>query len=253
MTRWPKVSAGGRQTAFAIAALCVLVAAVYYPVSHFGFINLDDNLYVYENEQVTKGLSFSFLRWAFTTYLCGNWNPLTWISHTLDVSVFGVDAGWHHLINVIFHLANSLLVFAVFRRMTGRHWASLVVAALFAVHPAHVESVAWVSERKDVLSTLFWLLTMLAYISYVRRRHWAIYVLTLLLFGLGLMAKPMLVTLPCALLLCDFWPQGRLRTAKDGIWLVVEKLPMFAMSAALSVVTIFAQRSQGAVQSLEAL
>ena len=251
MTRM--VSPGVKKTAFAVAAICLLTAAVYYPVANCGFINLDDNLYVYGNEHVTQGLSLSFVRWAFTAFWTGNWHPLTWLSHALDVSLFGVEAGPHHLVNVAFHLINSLLVFAVFRRMAGRHWASLVVAALFAVHPAHVESVAWISERKDVLSTLFWLLTMLAYVSYTRKRHWTVYVLTLVPFGLGLLAKPMLVTLPCVLLLCDYWPLGRLRTAKDGMWLVTEKLPMFAMSAALSVVTFFAQRSQGAVQSLEAL
>jgi Flp pilus assembly protein TadD len=253
MKRPPVFSAGAKKTAFGIAALCLLIAAIYYPVAHFGFINLDDNLYVYGNDQVTKGLSLSFVRWAFTSFWCGNWHPLTWLSHGLDVSLFGVEPGPHHLVNVVFHLANSLLVFFVFRRMTGRHWASLVVAALFAVHPAHVESVAWVSERKDVLSTLFWLLTMLAYIAYVRRPRWTIYVLVLLLFGLGLMAKPMLVTLPCVLLLCDFWPLGRFRTNRNMITAVVEKLPMFAMSAALSLVTYIAQHSQGAVQSLDAL
>ncbi|HYJ92590.1 MAG TPA: tetratricopeptide repeat protein, partial [Pyrinomonadaceae bacterium] len=208
------------------------------------------------------------------------------ISHAVDVSLFGMNAGAHHLLNVLLHLINSLLVFAVFRKMTGRLWASLIIAALFAVHPTHVESVAWIAERKDVLSAMFWLLTMWVYVRFVRKsdaekekrreggrktviageniKGWtnsfstfllfsASYLIVVVLFALGLMAKPMLVTLPCVLLLCDLWPLGRLRNVKDALPLIVEKLPLFAISIASSVVTFFAQHSQGAVQSLDAL
>ena len=250
-----------------VASLGLLVIIIYAQTTKFDFINLDDNLYVYANPVLQGGLNLDSLKWAFTSYWSANWHPLTWISHGLDISLFGMSPGSHHAVNVIFHLVNSILVFIVFRRMTGREWLSIVVAALFAVHPAHVESVAWISERKDVLSTLFWLLTMLAYVTFVTEsnstneissprsdifsssRYWLI----VLLFALGLMAKPMLVTLPFVLLLCDLWPLDRLRSTKD-IWpRILEKIPLFVLSAASCVITFWAQRSIGAVETLNLL
>jgi tetratricopeptide (TPR) repeat protein len=256
---------------FAISGLCLLVAAIFSQAVRFDFINLDDNIYVYGNSAISGGLNLDVIRWAFTNFWSANWHPLTWISHALDVSLFGMNPSMHHLVNIIFHAANSILAFIVFRKMTGRDWESLAVAALFAVHPTHVESVAWIAERKDVLSTFFWLLTMWAYVRFTRTRSREeedeassknddadrlisfSYFLVIVLFALGLMAKPMLVTLPFALLLCDFWPLGRLRSWKDLLRLIVEKIPLFILSAAASIVTFFAQRSVSAVVPLDAL
>jgi len=247
-----------------IVALGLLVAVIYFQTTGFDFINLDDNLYVYDNPALRDGFSWPAITWAFTSFWSANWHPLTWLSHLTDIQLFGLNPGMHHGINVIIHLVNTLLAFAVFRLMAGRLWESFVVAALFAVHPTHVESVAWVAERKDVLSTLFWLLTMWAYVRYVKagteantRSTSALlssnYLFVVVFFALGLMAKPMLVTLPFVLLLCDYWPLGRLRSRKDILPRVVEKLPLFALSAASCVVTILAQRSVGAVESLDFL
>lgn len=244
-----------------IVGLAVLVIAIYGQTFYFDFINLDDNLYVYDNAAIAGGISFEGLRWAFTTFWAGNWHPLTWLSHSLDIELFGVRPGPHHAVNVLFHLLNSALVYLIFRRMTGRWLESAIVAALFAVHPTHVESVAWVSERKDVLSTTFWLLTMLAYFLAVRsdvespsamfrsRLYW----LAVVLFALGLLAKPMLVTLPFVLLLCDLWPLERLRSFRDIPPRVFEKAPMFVLSGASCLITFFAQHSKGAVESLDQL
>ena len=248
MTDTRSVLPPSNRTLFAVAGLCILIATVYFRAYSFAFVNLDDNLYVYNNPVINGGLNWSTFTWAFTTFWAANWHPLTWLSHSLDVTLFGMNAGEHHLVNVAFHTVNSLLAFAVFRKMTGRFWPSLVVAALFAVHPAHVESVAWVAERKDVLSTMFWLLTMWAYVRAQR-----VSIAVVILFALGLMAKPMLVTLPFVLLLCDFWPFGRLRNIKDLPALILEKLPLLALSAAASVVTFVAQHSVGSVQSLDVL
>ncbi len=237
--------------------LTILVLLLYWQTTGFQFINLDDNTYIYENPIVSGGLNKDSFLWAFTTFNSANWHPLTWLSHLLDVKFFGLNAGAHHGTNVIFHLINSALAFLVFHKMTGTFWKSAVIAALFAVHPAHVESVAWIAERKDVLSTMFWLLTMLAYFRYAKDASKAgfptsvSYWLIVLLFALGLMAKPMLVTLPFVLLLCDFWALERLKKLKDLPPLIVEKLPLFALSAISCVVTIFAQRSGGAVQTLD--
>ena len=246
---------------FMIAGLSLLVIVVYARAASFDFINLDDNLYVYANPALQHGLSWDAFAWAFTSFWSANWHPLTWMSHGLDVQLFGISPGPHHAVNVVFHLINAILVFVVFRRMTGQDWQSLIVAALFAVHPAHVESVAWISERKDVLSTMFWLLTMLAYVSFATEhrgvKRWPtatwFYVLTIFLFALGLMAKPMLVTLPFVLLLCDYWPLNRLRDAKDFWPRLFEKTPLFALTTLSSVVTFLAQRSTGAVETLDSL
>ncbi len=190
--------------------LVAVTFAVYLPVRHHGFIDYDDMPYVAGNPQVTAGLTWEGIRWAFTTGHAANWHPVTWLSHMTDCQLFGVNPGAHHLVSVGFHLLNVALLFWVLRLMTGAVWRSLAVAALFALHPLHVESVAWIAERKDVLSTLFGLLTIWAYVVYVRRPGLWRYLLALLLFALGLMAKPMLVTWPFVLLLLDWWPLGRL-------------------------------------------
>ena len=246
----------------AVVCLSLLVIGIYYQTTGFGFINLDDNLYVYDNQAVAQGLNFETIKWAFTTFWSANWHPLTWLTHALDVQLFGLNPGMHHVVNVLFHLVNSILAFVVFRRMTGREWESLIVAALFAVHPTHVESVAWVSERKDVLSTMFWLLTMLAYARFCsveqtgnrwERLTSSSYLLVVILFALGLLSKPMLVTLPLVLLLCDYWPLGRMKTKRDILPRIVEKTPLLALSVGSSVMTFLAQRSVGAVESLDYL
>jgi protein O-mannosyl-transferase len=244
---------------FVLIGLVLICVVIYAQTVGFDFINFDDNFYVYENTVVLGGLSWSSVKWALTAFHAANWHPLTWISHMLDVRLFGAGAGAHHATNVILHVVNSFLAFIVFRKMTGCFWKSAVVAALFAAHPAHVESVAWISERKDVLSTMFWLLTMLAYFRYAEikvessRFKAPYYILTIVLFALGLMSKPMLVTLPFVLLLCDYWALERLKILKDLKPLVAEKLPLFVLSAVSAYITVIAQRSFGAVQTLEAL
>ncbi len=237
-----------------LTALCVLVIGIYAQTVGFAFINLDDNLYVYENPFVFSGLSQTTFKWAFTHFHSANWHPLTWISHQLDATLFGLNAGGHHATNVVFHLINSILAFVVFQKYTQSFWKSAIVAALFAVHPMHVESVAWVSERKDVLSTMFWLLTMWAYFFYVRKdKNRNYYLLTVLLFALGLMAKPMLVTLPFVLILMDFGFLERLKSLADLKAVVFEKIPFFGLAAISSYITILAQKSEGAIQNLERL
>lgn len=237
-----------------VAGLLTLVClAVFYQVTGFDFVNLDDDIYVYENPMVATGLSLQSIAWAFTEFHAANWHPITWLSHQLDVTLFGLNAGGHHAVNLALHIANSVFVFVLLRDITGDPVKSAFAAAVFAIHPTHVESVAWIAERKDVLSTLFWLLATLAYVRYAKDKGKRAYWLALLLFGLGLMAKPMLVTLPFTLLLLDYWP---LRRIKEFRWAgirtaVIEKLPFFALSVMSAVVTMFAQRSGGAVQSLE--
>ena len=238
-------------------ALVAVTVWVYLPVRGYPFIGFDDPGYVTENPNVKGGLTAAALRWALTTGHMANWHPLTWISHLLDVQLFGLNAGAHHLVNLGLHLVNTLLLFALLARATGAIGRSALVAALFAVHPMHVESVAWVAERKDVLSTFFWLLTSWTYVSWVREpRGWR-YALVLLWFALGLASKPMLVTLPCVLLLLDVWPLRRVVVgeAPPRVWLglLSEKLPLFALAAASSVITYVVQRRAGAMQSFEAL
>ncbi len=194
--------------------LALATLAVYWPARQFEYNNFDDQDYVSENPMVQQGLTVAGAKWAFTTGFAGNWHPVTWLSHMLDCQVFGVNPGAHHLVNVLFHILNTLLLFVVLKRMTGAEVRSALVAALFALHPLHVESVAWVAERKDVLSTFFGMLTVWAYARYAARPKAARYLPVLLFFALGLMAKPMLVTLPCVLLLLDYWPLGRLDHAR---------------------------------------
>ena len=195
--------------------LIVTTLAVYWQVRNYSFVNYDDPLYVTENRYVQDGLTLKSIAWAFTTGHMSNWHPLTWISHMLDCQLYGMNPPQHHLTNVLLHILNSLLLFLVFMRMTGKLWQSGFVAALFALHPLHVESVAWIAERKNVLSTFFWLLTMLAYLRYVKKPVLIRYFMVLLFFVLGLMSKPMLVTLPFVLLLLDFWPLKRFQFKND--------------------------------------
>jgi tetratricopeptide (TPR) repeat protein len=198
---------------FCLAALTLLV---FWHVMDGDFINLDDYDYVAENNHIQEGVTPGAIRWAFTTFHTAYWHPLTWMSHMLDIHLFGLNPRWHHLTNLLFHVANSLLLFRVFHRMTRAFWQSAAVAALFAIHPLHVESVAWVSERKDLLSAFFWLLTMGAYVRYVERPgRWG-YGLVLLFLLMGLMSKPMVVTLPFALLLLDYWPLQRLEVPQTA-------------------------------------
>ena len=189
--------------------LVIAILAVYWQVGNHEFVDFDDNEYVTKNRHVQAGLTSDSITWAFTSTHAANWHPLTWLSHMLDCQIYGLNPGGHHLTNVLLHILNTILLFLIFRRMTGALWKSAFVAALFALHPLHVESVAWVAERKDVLSTFFWMLTMGSYVWYVERRGMRRYLLVLLFFALGLMAKPMLVTLPFVLLLLDYWPLGR--------------------------------------------
>jgi Flp pilus assembly protein TadD len=232
-------------------ALSTVILLLYARTGGYGFVYYDDVNYISRNPAVQDGLTLDGVLWAFSSFDQANWHPLTWLSHMADVSLFGMAPGRHHLVNVIFHVLNTGLLYHLFRRMTGKVFESALVAALFAVHPLHVESVAWLAERKDVLSTFFGLLTMIAYGRYASRPGAGRYIGVLLLFGLGLMSKPMLVTLPFVLLLLDDWPLGR--TAKNGASLprlVLEKIPMIAMSAAASAATISAQISDSAVGSI---
>jgi len=241
--------------------LIISTFTVYWQVRNFEFLaNYDDLESVVENAIVQKGLTREGIAWAFTTFHTGNWHPLTWLSHMLDIQLYGLDAGQHHLINVLFHIANSLWLFFIFRRMTADLWPSAFVAAMFALHPLHVESVAMVAERKDVLSTFFWMLTLWSYVRYTQHPGFYRYLLALVFFGLGLMAKPMLVTLPFVLLLLDYWPLKRLRfesfisaeqsrKGAKAFFLILEKIPFLFFSAATSVVTLLAMQSVGGIVS----
>jgi protein O-mannosyl-transferase len=276
--------------------ICLLLAlatlAIYFPVRNYGFVDYDDSDYFFANPRVLTGLSWPNIQWAFTSAEAANWHPLTWLSLMLDASLFGSGAAAPHLTNVLLHAANSILVFLLFLRLTGAIWRSAALAVLFAVHPLHVESVAWISERKDVLSTFFGLLALLCYARYVElaenralvdqshnsppheemsaapgkansqstiRHSPVFYALSLFFFACGLMSKPMLVTLPCVLLLLDFWPLQRftrltllpgVALAKTGQRIVVEKVPFFLLTAAASAVTYIVQRNGFAVVPL---
>jgi tetratricopeptide (TPR) repeat protein len=234
-----------------IAVLIIVTLAVYWPVRNFEFVRYDDDIYVTTNANVQSGLSLQNIKWAFTTVHCSYWHPLTWLSIMLDCSLFGVKPSPMHLVSVAFHTANTLLLFVVFNRMTRRLWPSAFIAVLFAIHPLNVESVAWIAERKNVLSTFFWLLTMLAYVRYVEKPSSGRYVVSLVFFALGLMSKPMLVTLPFALILLDYWPLKRFLNSKFSILnSIIEKLPFFSLSAILCIITFLAQRQVGAVAVL---
>ena len=239
--------------------LVLTIIAVYGQVKDFEFINFDDPIYVTENRYVQQGLTVETFIWSFTdaTRKTNYWAPLTWLSILLDYELYGMNPGAFHLTNVFFHILNTLLLFIVLNRYTAAIWKSAFVAALFALHPLHVESVAWVTERKDVLSTFFWLLTLLSYGGYVRRPGAGRYLLTLLLFILGMMSKPMLVTLPFVLLLLDYWPLGRFEVAanilswkKKFLYLVWEKGPFFIIIVIAGAAAFVTQQEAGAVKSL---
>ncbi len=253
-----------------ILFLTIATVALFWQVRNHEFVILDDDKYVTENSHVRDGLTWEGLVWAFTTMHANFWHPLTWISHMLDCELYGLDPGGHHFTNLLIHLATTLLLFLVLERMTGDLWPSAFVAALFALHPLHVESVAWVAERKDVLSTFFCVLTMGSYVRYAERPGINRYLLVLLSFVLGLMAKPMLVTLPFVLLLLDYWPLGRFQFVQPSgnshaqaqksvrpdnhrssfFRLVLEKLPFFALAAVSSIVAFLAQEHGGALRAL---
>lgn len=237
-------------------SLCIYLALVlttiiaFEQVRYNNFVDYDDHEYITENSHVQAGLTRESILWAFTTQAISNWHPLTWLSHMLDCQLFGVNPAGHHIVNVLFHIINTLLLFAVFKKMTGAVWPSAFIAAAFALHPQHTESVAWAAERKDVLSTLFWLLTMAAYVRYTKKLSVSSYLPVILFFALGLMAKPMLVTLPFVLLLLDFWPLNRLQPVNkinSAGRLIAEKIPLFVLAAASSLVTFLAQQSGGAM------
>ena len=249
-----------------IIALLLALATftVYLPATRFEFTNYDDNDYVTANPNVQAGLTWAGVKWAFTTGHAGNWHPVTWLSHMTDVTLFGMNPGAHHFVNVLFHAANAALLFVLLFRLTKKLWPCALIAALFAWHPLRVESVAWVAERKDVLSTFFALLTLLSYAKAVMsdecsvkggRPHASLltrhYFLALFFFALGLMAKPMLVTLPCVLLLLDFWPLQRFPLSAFRFPLLLEKLPFFALAVASCVITFIVQHSGQAVATLE--
>jgi tetratricopeptide (TPR) repeat protein len=274
-------AAGQKYFALICLVLALGTAALYWPITHYPFVLFDDEQYVAANPHVTSGLSATNFVWAFTTSEQANWHPLTWLSHQLDCTLFGVNAGAHHLVNLLYHIANTLLLFVFLRSATGVVWRSAFVAALFAWHPMHVESVAWAAERKDVLSTFFWLLTLLAYLGYARsatrtapasepRRTVpaaSFYFAALFFCACGLMSKPMVVTLPFVLLLLDLWPLNRIASFPAPVFpgqgagcrpvslgrLVLEKLPFFALIIASSAVTYLVQKQGGAVAGLPIL
>jgi protein O-mannosyl-transferase len=224
--------------------LIAITWAVFGQTANYGFVNYDDPAYISENAQVQSGLSWQNVVWAFTHIHSHNWHPLTTLSHMLDCQLFGVQPGAHHLLNVLLHSASAVLLFLLLETMTGRIWSSAFVAAIFAIHPLHVESVAWISERKDVLSGLFLMLMLFAYLWYVRAPSTGRYVTMSILFVCGLLSKPMLVTAPAVLLLIDYWPLNRFGSA-SVMKLVVEKIPLFTLSLASAAVTLFVQ-NQGA-------
>ena len=276
-----------RRTLLICALLSVLTLMVYWPVSHNGFVIYDDRQYVLENSHVLTGLTWANVVWAFSSFYAGNWHPLTWLSHMLDVQLFGARSFGPHLVNLLLHTANTVLLFIALRRISGATWRSALVAALFALHPLHVESVAWIAERKDVLSALFFLLTLLAYTAYAKGRNVEqnrareeergereasnvpsplsplpspmSYFLALVLFVLGLLSKPMLVTTPFVLLLLDYWPLRRFEfefgrpLPREILPLALEKVPFLALAAASSVVTCLSQNAGGAMASFEHL
>jgi protein O-mannosyl-transferase len=249
-----------------VVALCLLLVAAtlafYNPIIHNQFIDFDDSSYILKNFQIQGGLTWATVKWSFTTFREGNWHPLTWLSHALDYQVFRLNPAGHHYTNLLLHAANAVLLFLLLRQATGVTWPSLIVGALFALHPVNVESVAWAAERKNVLSMLFFLLALHAYDRYARTGRRYLYLLVNIFFTLGLMAKPQIVTLPFVLLLWDYWPLQRTgpASATGGLpaastprslrYLVWEKVPLLILAAADSVVTMLAQRAGNAVRTI---
>src|SRR5438874_1997707 len=248
-----------------LLGLAVVTFGIYAQVIGHHFITLDDLSYIEDNPMVNRGVTLGGLAWAFTTFHAGNWHPLTWIAHMIDGQLFGTFAGGHLLVNALIHTANTLLVFWFLFRTTHARWSSALVAALFALHPLHVESVAWAAERKDTLSTFFGLLSLIAYVRYAEAPSVRRYAWTAITLGLGLLAKPMLVTWPFVMLLLDYWPLRRFditsrppsrsfgaagREVATKLWsLLREKIPLFALVAASAVITTIAQSHAGAVRT----
>lgn len=243
-----------------------ITIAAFWQVKTHEFVGFDDDHYVTENQNVRQGLTMEGVLWAFGTTATANWHPVTWLSHMADVELFGLDPGMHHMTNLLLHIGNTILLYLLLWKMTGAAWRSAFVAACFALHPLHVESVAWIAERKDVLSTLFWMLTLWAYLRYVDLPSGTRYLPVVAFFVLGLMAKPMLVTLPFTLLLLDFWPLGRFASGpppeavparppdRHAAWrLVVEKAPLFLLTSCSAVVTWIVQARMGAMTPLHGL
>jgi Flp pilus assembly protein TadD len=248
-----------------IAAVCVLLAVVtvvaYRGVRGNDFLRVDDDYYILENRNVQQGLTIESIGWAFTSYYAGNWHPLTWISHMIDWSLYGRNPAGYHVTNLCLHAANAILLFLFLLYLTGYLARSAMVAFLFALHPAHVESVAWIAERKDVLCAFFWFAALLGYVWYARRPSWKRLACVAIAFGCGLQSKPMIVTLPFTLLLLDIWPLRRITFSEEtcGHWvssfwkLCLEKWPLFVMAGVSSVITFMAQRAGGAVSQLQLL
>ncbi|MDD2367027.1 MAG: tetratricopeptide repeat protein [Desulfuromonadaceae bacterium] len=247
-------------------ALAVITFALYLPALNNGFISFDDGIYVADNQHVVGGITAKNIYWAFTSLdsNTGNYHPVTWLSHLADVELFGLNPRGHHLTSILVHIAAAVVLFFLILRLTGKIWQSSFVAAIFALHPLHVESVAWVAERKDVLSAFFWFSTLFAYSFYVTKRKPSLYLLTLSLFVLGLLSKPMLVTLPLIMLLMDFRPFRRfindeekpetlLDSKKTRLALITEKIPFFLFSILSSIITIYVQNNSGAMGALENL
>jgi tetratricopeptide (TPR) repeat protein len=242
--------------------LVVSTLIAYEPIRHNGFIGYDDPKYITQNPNVSSGITQQSVIWGFTKLYSANWHPLTWVSHMLDCQLFGLNPFWHHLVSLLFHIANALLLFWILTNITGAIWPSAFVAAVFALHPLQVESVAWAAERKTVLGGLFWMLTMLAYVRYARQPNFKRYMLVMLAFAMGLMSKPMVVTLPFILLLLDYWPLNRFGNSKlvrrsfggggfSTLNLLLEKIPLFVLSAMSCIMTLIAQHSGGAITTLE--
>jgi len=247
----PTSGSAARAQALALATLLALVLALYGRTARHGFVAYDDPLYVSENPVVARGLTWDGARWALG-FRAGNWHPLTWLSHMLDVQLFGLEPGPHHLVSAGLHALNAALLFVLVRRLTGAGWSALLAAALFALHPLRVESVAWASERKDVLSGAFWMLTLLAYERHARRGGAGRYALVCACLALGLAAKSMLVTLPLVMLLLDAWPLGRLEPGRRRE-VLREKLPFLALPLLAGSATLWIQQHEGAVGSLSSL
>jgi len=249
---------------FISAAIAITTLVAYEPIRHNGFVDYDDTGYILNSEQVKSGITWESLRQAFTKPHYNMWHPLTTISNMLDYELFGLNPTGHHLVSVAIHIVNALLLFWILKNITGTMWASAFVAAVFALHPVQVESVAWAAERKTVLSGLFWLLTIAAYIRYARRPRLSRYLLVLAIFGFCILTKPAVVTLPFALLLLDYWPLERVRcehqagaaknsntNKKSAVWLIAEKIPLLAMSAFLCVMTLVSQKQGEAIPTLD--
>jgi tetratricopeptide (TPR) repeat protein len=257
---------------FVYAALTLSILLVFWQVRNFDFVNYDDNFYVYDNPHVLDGLTSDGIIWAFTTGYACFWHPVTWLSLMLDCQLFGPEPGGFHLVNVFIHIANTLLLFALLKKMTGSLWPSAFVAAAFALHPMHVESVAWITERKDVLSALFWMLTLLAYVGYVKRPAGFRYLVTIAIFVIGLMTKPMLVTLPFLMLLLDYWPlerfdfqpaktsdrrPGKLSSIPDRrrilYKIIIEKVPFLILAVVFSIIAFLTQKASGSIVDIKTI